>query len=82
MWTSDNSVESRLWNLHGLAHKVIFEAEFSYADATKDVNQFPLYDQLDDDTINQYRRNIAFFDFQNTPPPGVSPNALLCRIAI
>ena len=74
MWTSDNSVESRLWNLHGLAHKVIFEAEFSYADATKDVNQFPLYDQLDDDTINQYRRNIAFFDFQNTPPPGVSPN--------
>jgi len=64
MWTSDNSVESRLWNLHGLAHKVIFEAEFSYADATKDVNQFPLYDQLDDDTINQYRRNIAFLIFK------------------
>ena len=63
MWNADNSVESRLWNLHGLAHKVIFEAEFSYADSTQNVDQFPLYDQLDDDTINQYRRNIPFFDY-------------------
>ena len=74
LWTADNSVESRLWNLHGLAHKVIFEAEFSYADSTQSVDQFPLYDQLDDDTINQYRRNIAFFDFGNNNP-NVSPTA-------
>ncbi len=75
LWTADNSVESRLWNLHGLAHKVIFEAEFSYANSTQNVDQFPLYDQLDDDTINQYRRNIAFFDFNNTQSPLPSPNA-------
>ncbi len=74
LWTADNSVESRLWNLHGLAHKVIFEAEFSYADSTQSVDQFPLYDQLDDDTINQYRRNIAFFDFGNNNP-NISPTA-------
>lgn len=66
MWTANNAIESNLWNLHGLAHKVIFEAEFSYADATKSVDQFPLYDQIDDDTINQYRRNIPFFDY-NAP---------------
>ena len=76
MWTADNSIESRLWNLHGLAHKVIFEAEFSYAESTKNIDQFPLYDQLDDDTINQYRRNIPFFDYGqpfNTGGTGVSP---------
>ena len=73
MWTADNTVESRLWNLHGLAHKVIFEAEFSYAEATKSFDQFPLYDQLDDDTINQYRRNIAFFDFNNPSSTNASP---------
>ena len=73
MWTADNSIESRLWNLHGLAHKVIFEAEFSYAEATQSVDRFPLYDQLDDDTINQYRRNIAFFDFNNPFNPSASP---------
>ena len=63
MWTANNNIESNLWNLHGLAHKVIFEAEFSYADATQSYDQFPLYDQIDDDTINQYRRNIPFFDY-------------------
>ncbi len=67
MWTSDNTVESQLWNLHGLAHKVVFEAEFSYADATQSIDQFPLYDQIDDDAINQYRRNIPYWDYGAVP---------------
>jgi hypothetical protein len=67
MWTADNDIESQLWNVHGLAHKVVFEAEFSYADATQDVSQFPLYDQIDDDTINQYRRNIPYWDYGAIP---------------
>ena len=77
LWTADNSVESQLWNVHGIAHKVVFEAEYAYADSTQDMNQLPLYDQIDDDTINQYRRNIPYWDYgaipgQTTPlPPGV-----------
>jgi hypothetical protein len=67
MWTADNSVESQLWNVHGLAHKVVFEAEFAYADATQSIDQFPLYDQIDDDAINQYRRNIPYWDYGAIP---------------
>jgi hypothetical protein len=67
MWTADNAVESQLWNLHGLAHKVVWEAEFSYANATQSLDQFPLYDQIDDDAINQYRRNIPYWDFGAIP---------------
>ena len=67
MWTVDESIESQLWNVHGIAHKVVFDAEFSYANATQDVSQFPLYDQIDDDTINQYRRNIPYWDFGAIP---------------
>ena len=67
MWTADNAVESQLWNLHGLAHKVVWEAEFSYANATQSIDQFPLYDQIDDDAINQYRRNIPYWDFGAIP---------------
>jgi hypothetical protein len=67
LWTADNTVESQLWNVHGLAHKVVFEAEFAYTDSTQDVSQFPLYDQIDDDTINQYRRNIPYWDFGAIP---------------
>ncbi len=67
MWTADNTVESQLWNVHGLAHKVVFEAEFSYANSTQSVDQLPLYDQIDDDTINQYRRNIPYWDYGAIP---------------
>ncbi|MFM8436052.1 MAG: hypothetical protein ACKOBP_12080 [Planctomycetia bacterium] len=67
MWTADNTVESQLWNVHGLAHKVVFEAEFAYTDATQSITQFPLYDQIDDDTINQYRRNIPYWDYGAIP---------------
>jgi len=67
MWTADNTVESQLWNVHGLAHKVVFEAEFSYANSTQDIAQLPLYDQIDDDTINQYRRNIPYWDYGAIP---------------
>ena len=67
LWSVDNTVESQLWNVHGLAHKVVFEAEFSYANSTQDITQFPLYDQIDDDTINQYRRNIPYWDYGAVP---------------
>jgi len=67
MWTADNTIESQLWNVHGIAHKVVFEAEFAYTDATQDITQFPLYDQLDDDTINQYRRTIPYWDYGAIP---------------
>ena len=67
MWTADNTVESQLWNVHGIAHKVVFEAEFSYANSTQDITQLPLYDQIDDDTINQYRRNIPYWDYGAIP---------------
>jgi len=67
LWMADNTVESQLWNVHGLAHKVVFEAEFAYTDSTQSINQFPLYDQIDDDTINQYRRNIPYWDYGAVP---------------
>jgi hypothetical protein len=62
-WTADNSVESTLWNVHGMAHKAVFNLDFSYAKSTQPVDRFPLYDQIDDDAINQYRRNIPYWDF-------------------
>jgi len=67
MWTADDTVESQLWNVHGLAHKVVFEAEFSYTNSTQNITQLPLYDQIDDDAINQYRRNIPYWDYGAIP---------------
>jgi hypothetical protein len=58
IWRVDPTAESELWNVHGLAHKVVFDAEFSFAEANRDVNLLPLYDAMDDDSIEYFRRRM------------------------
>ena len=62
-WAADPTIRDPLFNLNGLAHKVVFDAEFTYADATQDVNELPLYDALDDDSIVEFRRRMFFPEF-------------------
>jgi hypothetical protein len=62
-WAADPSIRDPLFNLNGLAHKVVFDAEFSYADATRDFDDLPLYDELDDDSIEEFRRRLFFPEF-------------------
>jgi hypothetical protein len=69
-WRADPTVESSLLNVHGLAHKVVFEAEFAYADANRDMRLLPLYDPLDDDSIEAFRRRFVPNTF---PAPATLP---------
>ncbi|MHC4406212.1 MAG: organic solvent tolerance protein OstA, partial [Planctomycetota bacterium] len=58
VWKVDPTIRSTLWNLHGLAHKVVFDAELSFADANRDLGLLPLYDPLDDNSIESFRRRF------------------------
>jgi hypothetical protein len=58
-WSVNPAVEDPLLNVHGLAHKVVFDAEFSYADANRNLDLFPLYDPINDDSIEAYERTLA-----------------------
>ncbi len=62
-WAADPTVRDALFNLNGLAHKVVFEVEAAYADATRDLTELPLYDELDDDSIEEFRRRLFFPQF-------------------
>jgi hypothetical protein len=62
-WTANNEIEDPLFNVHGIAHKVVLDAELSFADATADLSELPMYDQIDDDAIEQFRRRLAFNTF-------------------
>jgi hypothetical protein len=68
MWALYPNVRDPLFNLNGLAHKVVFDAEFSYADATQNFDEFPLYDQLDDISITEFRRRTR----NGTLPPQIT----------
>ncbi len=68
LWRVDPWVESSLWNLHGLAHKVVFTLEAAFADAEEDFTRLPLYDPLDEDAQEHFRRRFAFNTFGGTIP--------------
>ncbi|MEZ6116566.1 MAG: hypothetical protein R3C28_08325 [Pirellulaceae bacterium] len=71
-WRVNPAVQSQLFNLNGLAHKIVYEAEFFWAEADQDFQQLPLYDPLDDDSVEFFRRRF-FFDTFNGVAGGDVP---------
>jgi hypothetical protein len=68
--TSINAeIESDLLNVHGLAHKVVFEVDAEYTAATTSPLNFPLYDNPDDNNIEAFRRRFVVQEFNSTLPP-------------
>ncbi len=75
-WHADPTIRDAIFNLNGLAHKVVFDLEASYADASRDLTQFPLYDELDDDSIEEFRRRLFFPPFSGGLAPYYIPSPM------
>jgi hypothetical protein len=75
MWRIDPTVQSSLWNLNGLAHKVDFEAQFTASWANRDLTDLPLYDPLNDWTQESFQRRFVTLTYGigPIPPPGFAP---------
>ncbi|MBN2580245.1 MAG: hypothetical protein JXB10_14745 [Pirellulales bacterium] len=69
MWSVNPDAESDLLNVHGVAHKITFEAEFALADSNQDMTLLPLYDLLDDNSIIAARQRFIVSTFGGTIPP-------------
>ena len=63
IWRADPTVQSELFNLNGLAHKVTLGSEFLVASASDDLEDLPLYDRLDDNATEFTRRQMAVRTF-------------------
>lgn len=68
-WSVNPDLRSELLNVNGIAHKAVFDVDASFAEANRDLALFPLYDQLDDDAQEHFRRRFAFNTFGGTTPP-------------
>lgn len=68
MWQLYPNTQSRLFDVKGIAHKVIFESDFFYADSNANVDQFPLYNPIDDNSQEHFRRRLIFNTFGGTLP--------------
>ena len=81
-WAIYPNVRDPLFNLNGLAHKVVFDAEYSFADSNRNHDQFPLYDSLDDDAIEEFRRRLFFTTFGGVLPGQVPQKYNAVRYAL
>lgn len=62
-WTVNPRIQDPVFNLNGLAHKVVFDMEASWTESNRNFDEFPLYDELDDDVFDDIRRRLFFPPF-------------------
>lgn len=79
MWKIDPNVQSSLLNVRGLAHKVELTGEYFYADSNTDYEQMPLYDQLDDNAQEEFRRRFIYTNFGGLLPDRFDPRSYALR---
>ncbi|HEX7449589.1 MAG TPA: hypothetical protein VF306_18675 [Pirellulales bacterium] len=72
-WASNPNVESNLFNLHGLAHKVVFDVDASASDANRRVTSLVLYDPVQDNAQYRFERRFMSLDYGGTLPLKYDP---------
>jgi hypothetical protein len=68
-WSVNPEIKSELLNLDGIAHKVVLDVDASVAGANRELSEFPLYDNIDDDSQEAFRRRFVFNTFNGFVPP-------------
>jgi hypothetical protein len=81
-WRVDPSVQSSLLNVRGLAHKVEWTAGYFYADSDTNLDDLPLYDPLDDNAQEQFRRRFILETFGGVLPDRFDPRTYAFRQGI
>jgi hypothetical protein len=67
-WSVNQSVGSSLFDINGMAHKVNLYTDMFWADTNKDYRELPLYDPLDDNSQEHFRRRFIFDSFGGSLP--------------
>ncbi len=61
MWSVDPSIQSELWNVNGIMHKVVFSSEVFYANGNdNDLAKLPIYDAIDDKQHSSDSASLGF----------------------
>lgn len=72
-WRIFPYVQSRLFNVNGLAHKMVFETEYAYTDSSANLNDIPQYNEIDDNAQERFRQRFPRNTFGIPPPGTVAP---------
>ncbi len=73
-------VRSSILGLNGLAHKVVFDADYYYAQSTESLDQIAQYNQFDDNAQERFRERLVPVELNGAPlPPYMDPRYYAVR---
>ena len=70
-WRIFPYVQSRLFNINGLAHKMVFETEYAITEASEPLSAVPQYNEIDDNSQERFRQRFPINTFGIFPPGNV-----------
>ncbi|MBX3436580.1 MAG: hypothetical protein KF861_03750 [Planctomycetaceae bacterium] len=72
-------VQNRILGLNGLAHKMIFDADYSLSDSSQDLGAVPQYNEFDDNAQERFRSRYLVNEFGGAFAPTFEPRMYAVR---
>jgi len=72
-WKVFPTVQNSIFNLNGLAHKMVFDADYSNSHSNQPLSAVPQYNEFDDNSQEQFRRRLLYNTFGGTLPDQFAP---------
>ncbi len=72
-------VRSEIFNLNGLAHKMTFDADWGYAQASRSLTEIPQWNEFDDNAQERFRQRLLVNTFGGVLPPQFDPRYYAVR---
>ena len=70
---------SRTWGLNGLAHKMLFDLDWSISDSSQPLAAVPQYNEFDDNAQERFRSRLFTTSFAGALPPTFAPRGYAVR---
>lgn len=78
-WRVYPTVHSRIFNLNGLAHKVLLEGGYGWTDSTTNLDEIPQYNEFEDDAQERFRQRFLVNTYGGTLPGIFEPRFYAVR---
>ncbi len=79
MWKTYPQVQSELFNLNGMAHKMVFDANYSYSESSQPLSAVPQYNEFNDNAQEQFQRRLLVNTWGGTLPEQFDPRFFAVR---
>lgn len=78
-WRIYPYVQSNMFNLNGLAHKIRVEGDYSYTDSSRDLDEIPQWNEIDDYAQEKFRERLLTNTFGGVLPDPFEPRFFAVR---